>query len=355
MTSAHAAVYCPGVSRALSWIAALALAMLLTALCGVASPRVPLPHGYEGTVKIVHRGTAVGAPEFGYTASGSLSYRGRYKLSGRRIKTPDNATVKPTRGGWFELGGSGANKLAMAFDWVQRDATRTETVQRRWSGEGKINLTERPQKAGETRPLRMMVRKGWFYLDLSRLGPVQRPLLPGFPVDVTAQRIEEDSCDPDPGVRRQKTSFANGLYTDELLAACPEEDIEVPFPHVRGKTAQQTIWPADVWDPSISNGEVPPAMCRPPRDVRITGLPARTLCGKHRNGRFSGSATLPAPGKTYAWGGDCPFSVWGHGGLEDVYTLTCPQSLDDPFPAWNGDFVGSTRQTVVTWSLRPLR
>jgi hypothetical protein len=306
-------------------------------------------------LRIVHRGTAVGSPEYGYTAAGAFRYRGLYKLTGRRIARPSSATVNPFTGGWFELAGSGSNSLSMALDWVQRSDSRTETVRRRWSGGGKISLVARPQKAGETRPLRLLVRKGWFYLDLSRLGPVQPPLLPGFPVDVSAQRVEEESCDPEPGVRRQQTTFANGLYTDQLLAGCPDEDPEEPFPHVRGKTTQETIWPADIWDPAISGGETTPAMCRPPHGVRILGLTARTLCGKRHKGRFSGTLTLPAPGHTYAWGGDCPFSVWGPGGVEDVYTLTCPQGLDDPFPAWNGDFVGTTRQTVVTWNLKPVR
>ncbi len=306
-------------------------------------------------MKIVHSGTVVGAPDYGYTASGAFRYRGRYKLAGDRIKPPQNSTIKPSKGGWFELGGSGSNSLDMTFDWVQRDVTRTETVHRRWSGGGKISLVDRPQRAGETRPLRLMVRKGWFYLDLSRLGPVQAPLEPGFPVDVVAQRVEEESCDPDPGVRREETTFANGLYTDVLPAACPDEEPDVPFPHVRGKTAQQTIWPADVWDPSISGGETAPAMCKPPPGIRLLGLPARTLCGKRHNGRFSGTITLPAPGHTYPWSGDCPFSVWGPGGLEDIYSLTCPQGLDDPFPAWDGDFVGTNRQTVVSWSLKPVR
>ena len=154
---------------------------------------------------------------------------------------------------------------------------------------------------------------------------------------------------------RQQTTFANGLYKDELLAACPDQEVDVPFPHLRGKTEPQTIWPADVWDPSTSGGEIPPAMCRPPNGVRMTGLPARTLCGKRRKGRFSGTITLPGPSQGYPWSGDCPFSTWAPGGIEDTYSLTCPQGLDDPFPAWNGDFVGSSRQTVVTWSFRPLR
>jgi hypothetical protein len=344
------------VFRAISSAAVATLAILLTAIWVAAPAHGARQRGYEGTLQIVHRGTVVGAPEFGYSASGKFSYKGRYRFSGRRIKKPESGgTIRPSNGAWFELDGSGKNSLDMTFEWAQNVDGRTEVAYRRWSGGGTIALTPRPQKAGETRPLRMQTRRGWFYLDLSRLGPVQQPLLPGFPVDVYARRLAEESCDPEPGVRRQQTTFANGLYRDELLAGCPDEDPDVPFPHVRGKTAQQTIWPADVWDPSTSGGETAPALCRPPHGVQMTGLPARTLCGKRHNGRFSGTMTLPAPGRGYPWGGDCPFNLWAPGGLEDLYALTCPQGLDDPFPAWNGDYVGSSRQTVVTWSIKPLR
>jgi len=343
------------VSRAIWSALGLAIAVLLVCAAGVAQADGARLRGYEGTVEIVHRGTALGAPDLGYSASGSFTYRGRYRLAGRRVPRPRSFAVRPGRGDWFELGGSGTNSLDMTFDWRQSADSRTEVVHRRWTGGGNVVLTSRPQKPGETRPLRLLVRNGWFYLVLSRLSPVQPPLLPGFPVDVFAQRVEDESCDPDPGVRRQRTTFANGLYTDELLASCPDEEPEVPFPHVRGKTAQQTIWPADIWDPSVANGETPPPLCRPPHDVRIVGLAARTLCGKRRHGRYSGVATLPAPTGHYNWSGDCPFSTWASGGVEDAYALTCPQSLDDPFPAWNGDFVGTSRWTVVRWSLRPVR
>src|SRR5690349_2099720 len=140
----------------LRWIWAgtgLALVLLFAPFSEANAAHGPRPKGFEGTVQIIHTGTAVGAPDYGYTASGSFRYRGKFKLAGNRIKPPQNATISPTKGGWFELGGSGTNSLDMTFDWVLHDVGFTETAHRRWSGGGKINLVASPHSAQETRPL----------------------------------------------------------------------------------------------------------------------------------------------------------------------------------------------------------
>src|SRR5689334_7148533 len=89
------------------------LMALLAPFPAAAATHHQRPRGFEGTVTIVHTGTAVGSPADGFTASGSLRYRGRYKLAGNRVKEPQNATVTPASGGWFDLGGSGTNSLDM--------------------------------------------------------------------------------------------------------------------------------------------------------------------------------------------------------------------------------------------------
>ena len=121
--------------RAFRMPAAAAIAVFL-AMCCAAPAQGARQRGYEGSLLIVHRGTVVGAPELGYTASGKFSYSGRYRLSGRRIQKPETSTVKPSTGAWFDLVGSGKNSLDMTFDWAHRDQGRTETVYRRWKGGG---------------------------------------------------------------------------------------------------------------------------------------------------------------------------------------------------------------------------